>query len=97
MPVRYNSSSIAPPGTFSPEKFPAQREAAIKFAREGGWWEDCMVEAPVAWGEQGENSPTLCLQIQSGALAERGIRLSVNRSKLACQVSHSMEATKELS
>ena len=36
-----------------------------------------------------ENSPTLCLQIQSGALAERGIRLLVNRSKLACQVSHS--------
>ncbi|GAA6061994.1 hypothetical protein JCM10212_004272 [Sporobolomyces blumeae] len=48
--------SIAPPGTFSPEKFPQQREAALKFAREGGWYEDCLVEAPVAWGEQDPNS-----------------------------------------
>jgi len=70
MPVRFNSSQIAPPGTFNPEKFPQQRQAAIKFAREGGWWEDCMVEAPVAWGEQGENS-SLSLSSEWGSLNEK--------------------------
>lgn len=58
--ARYSSSpssstiNIAPPGTANVESFPAQREAGIQFAKEGNWWVDCLVEAPVAWGEQGE-------------------------------------------
>ncbi|GAA5923385.1 acyl-CoA thioesterase [Sporobolomyces koalae] len=51
-----SSTSLAPPGTFNPSAFPAQREAALKFARANGYWEDCLVEAPVAWGEQDPNN-----------------------------------------
>ncbi|GAA5994164.1 hypothetical protein JCM5350_006338 [Sporobolomyces pararoseus] len=60
--ARYSSSSssstinIAPPGTANVESFPAQREAGIQFAKEGNWWVDCLVEAPVAWGEQDPNN-----------------------------------------
>ncbi|GAA5886646.1 hypothetical protein JCM16303_001397 [Sporobolomyces ruberrimus] len=57
MSARHSSSvGIAPPGTFDSAAFPAQRQAALEFAREGGWYEDCLVEAPVAWGEQDPNN-----------------------------------------
>ncbi|GAA6011851.1 hypothetical protein JCM11491_000771 [Sporobolomyces phaffii] len=56
--IRQSSSgpSVAPPGTFNPEAFVGARQAAIEFAKAGGYWEDCLVEAPVAWGEQDPNN-----------------------------------------
>ncbi|GAA5909106.1 acyl-CoA thioesterase [Sporobolomyces salmoneus] len=50
------SSSIAPPGNANPEAFPAQRAAALAFAKENGYWGDCLVEIPVEWGTQDPNN-----------------------------------------
>lgn len=56
-----------------------------------------MVEAPVAWGEQGEGIALFLFLVQKFGvgLAERernGSRL--NRSEFACQVSYSLDIVK---
>ncbi|GAA5862552.1 hypothetical protein JCM5296_006709 [Sporobolomyces johnsonii] len=58
MSSRSSSSSAAPLGTDSElaQRFQQRRDEALKFARDGGWYEDCLVEVPVAWGEQDANA-----------------------------------------
>ncbi|GAA5934864.1 hypothetical protein JCM1841_002849 [Sporobolomyces salmonicolor] len=58
MSARSSSSSAAPLGTDSElaQRFQQRRDEALKFARDGGWYEDCLVEVPVAWGQQDANA-----------------------------------------
>ncbi len=37
------------------EKYSSGREAALKWAKENGYSEECLVELPVQWGEQGQS------------------------------------------
>jgi hypothetical protein len=50
------SLATAPIGNpLAAEKYSSGREAALKWAKENGYSEECLVELPVQWGEQGQH------------------------------------------
>lgn len=50
------SLATAPIGNpLAAEKYSSGREAGLKWAKENGYSEECLVELPVQWGEQGQS------------------------------------------
>lgn len=55
-PVSTASTAAAPIGNpLAAQKYADGRDAALKWAKANGYSEECLVELPVQWGEQGES------------------------------------------
>ena len=66
------SLATAPIGNpLAAEKYSNGREAALKWAKENGYSEECLVELPVQWGEQGQSRLVFLPRSENQAILTR--------------------------